>query len=112
MKRQTMLETLNELKTEGYIEDFVFIDGKIKTLDGKASFTPNEVVLENIVRFEGRSNPDDSSAIYILHCGDHLKGTLIDSYGPQGNPDLAEFLKHASSLRNLITQPTQEVHFL
>ena len=48
-------------------------------------------------RFEGMTNPSDLSIVYAITAGRHgVKGTLIDTYGPEGQPvtpEMAQKLK-------------------
>jgi hypothetical protein len=56
-------------------------------------------------RFEGDSNPDDSSIVYAISSNTGLKGTLVDAYGAYSenlNFDMAKKLS-GSSVNNLQT---------
>jgi hypothetical protein len=60
---------------------------------------PNDFVIDKFFRFEGASNPDDSSIVYAISSKDGLKGTLIDAYGVYADSltnDMIEKLKFKS----------------
>jgi len=53
---------------------------------GKGKFyTPDELKIIKTFRFEGDSNPDDSSIIYVIEANDGLIGYSMDSYGMYSN---------------------------
>jgi len=56
---------------------------------GKGDFyQPADLKIIKTYRFEGMSNPDDSSILYIVETKDgRLRGYSIDSYGAQSNHD-------------------------
>jgi hypothetical protein len=45
-------------------------------------------------RFEGMSDPDDSSVVYALEASNGLKGLLVDAYGAYANWKTGALLKH------------------
>lgn len=94
---KTLVEVLNDLKDQGYSSDFNYSNGKLAALGSKDTFSPEEVILKNEFRFEGESNPADSSILYAIETSDGTKGTLVDSYGAQSHTDLEEFLKKADN---------------
>lgn len=54
---------------------------------------PDDWVIDEIVRFEGDSNPDDSSILYALSTRDgKRKSLLIDAYGMYENDEKGDFI--------------------
>ncbi|WP_439882677.1 hypothetical protein ACSX1A_05795 [Pontibacter sp. MBLB2868] len=95
----SLLTVLNELKKEGYTVDFRLTDeGKICTNDGSECFTPDEVQIVNFYRFEGESNPDDMSILYVLRSKSGIKGTVSDAYGTYSDEALEKFMKNVKDL--------------
>ncbi|MDX1629353.1 MAG: hypothetical protein R3345_11675 [Fulvivirga sp.] len=92
---KTLSQVLNDLKDQGYTEDFNYQDGKLVILGSTDSYVPDEIIIRNEFRFEGESNPADSSILYALETSDSRKGTLVDSYGARSHSELEEFLKKA-----------------
>ncbi|WP_375578116.1 phosphoribosylpyrophosphate synthetase [Marivirga tractuosa] len=91
----TLAEKIENLKKEGYTEDFFFEDGKLKTEDN--SFEKNDISEVKEYRFEGKSNPDDLSILYQITTSSGKKGTIADGFGPNANQELTEFILEAES---------------
>ena len=95
-KFETVTDTLNALRDEGYVLDFNLKPDCIECSSPSIKLDPNEFVIDKFYRFEGASNPDDSSIIYAISSKDGLKGTLIDAYGVYAdslNTDMVNKLK-------------------
>ena len=61
-----------------------FTAGKGKT------YQPEELTIIKTFRFEGDSDPSDSSILYLLEANDRLKGYSLDSYGMYSDHDNEE----------------------
>jgi len=94
---KTLVEVLNDLKEQGYTEDFNFNNGSLAVLGGTGKYSPEEITVNEEFRFEGESNPADSSILYALTTSDGKKGTMVDSYGAASHNDLEAFIKKADS---------------
>lgn len=78
----TLTEALDELKKRGYTKDFNLQESCIHCGESDIRLHPDEFVIDEFYRFEGDSNPDDSSIVYaISSVNGELKGTLVDAYG-------------------------------
>ena len=53
---------------------------------GKA-YQPEDLKIVKVYRFEGESDPSDSSVLYIIEANDGLLGYSIDAYGIYSNHD-------------------------
>lgn len=92
----TLVEALNSLKEEGYQYDFNLLDNGLHCKELNLFVDTSEFQVEEIHRFEGDSNPDDSSILYVLSTNDGVKGTLLDAYGAYSgeiSPELLAKLK-------------------
>ncbi len=98
---KTLVEVLNDLKEQGYTTDYNFVSGQLAALGSTDKYTPEDIIIKEEFRFEGESNPADSSILYALEAKDGTKGTLVDSYGAESHTDLEEFLKKADNEVNL-----------
>lgn len=98
---KTLVEVLNDLKDQDYTTDFNFVNGQLAALGSTEKYSSEDVVIKEEFRFEGESNPADSSILYALETSDGTKGTLVDSYGAESHTDLEEFLKKADNQVNL-----------
>lgn len=59
-------------------------------------YNPEDLTIIKTFRFEGDSNPDDSSIIYLIEAKDGLIGYSMDAYGVYSNHDddkYDEFIK-------------------
>lgn len=78
----TLVEGINELKKQGYTEDFNLRKNCIECRNGQYKIFHNEFEINKFFRFEGDSNPDDSSILYAISSEKYgIKGTLVNAYG-------------------------------
>lgn len=89
----TLSQTLAAVEHDGYSASFKFEDDGLRCLETDRIYEPTSMTIVDHYRFEGASNPDDTSVLYLLECSDGTKGTLIDAYGAYAAPGLAEFIK-------------------
>lgn len=83
---------IEKMVEDGYVEDFQAVEEGLKALRTESVYRPEEVNIVNFFRFEGASDPDDMSILYVLETNDGLKGTLIDAYGPYASPEVNQFI--------------------
>ena len=78
---ETLSEAINDLVKQGYTYDFNMEQNCIacKNLDMK--FNPDKFEIVKFYRFEGMTNPDDESILYVIDAGNGIKGTMVDAYG-------------------------------
>lgn len=83
----TLLEVLNKCKQRN-MKSFEYTPQglKIEKEEGKL-YQPADLKIIKTYRFEGMSNPDDSSILYIIEANDGTIGTIIDSYGAYSSHD-------------------------
>jgi hypothetical protein len=76
----TLVETLENLRKEGYTEDFnIRFDSLICA---NACLLPSQFEVDKVYRFEGNTNPSDEAVLYAVSSVDgKIKGVLINSYG-------------------------------
>lgn len=88
----TLSEVLNKLEERGQGNEFR-ITGKGLTLDEHRYFQPAELKIIKTYRFEGESNPDDESILYLIETSDNSIGFIIDAYGVYSNIEPENYLK-------------------
>ena len=94
----TLTEAITDLQQRGYTEDLNLTSDRVecKALDYK--IYPNQFEIDEMYRFEGESNPDDSSILFAISSSKfNLKGLLVDAYGAYANPlttDMIQKLKY------------------
>jgi len=77
-----LIESLSDLKKDGYVEDFNLKQDCIECRNGKYKIFHNEFEIVNYFRFDDSdSSPDSSSILYTITSEKYgLKGTLINSF--------------------------------
>jgi hypothetical protein len=89
----TLSETMNELRKEGYIEDFNLQQNCLECRDGNFKVFADEFKVDKYHRFEGPSDPADQAILYAISSDIHqLKGVLVNAYGIYSEPITDEML--------------------
>ena len=90
----TLSETINDLRKEGYTEDFNLQQNCLECRDGQFKVFTDEFKVDKYYRFEGESNPSDSAILYAISSDSHrLKGILVNAYGIYSEPVTDEMLE-------------------
>lgn len=83
----TLMQTLNGLKEEGYTLDFNIKEDCIVCHENNTVLSPDDFEIDKVYRFEGESNPDDSSILYAISSPKYkTKGVLVNGYGIYEEP--------------------------
>ncbi len=86
---------------KGYTDNFRVDDEGLYAPSTDIHYLPNEVKIGNFYRFEGASNPDDSSILYCIETHDGVKGTLIDAYGASADELITEFIRDVEEIQKV-----------
>lgn len=89
---------LKKMDNEFRWENGFFTAGKQKT------YSPEDLVILKTFRFEGQSDPSDSSILYIIKANDGLIGYSLNAYGIYSDHDNEE------GYDNFIRKVTVEGH--
>lgn len=91
---ETLSQAIDRLEREGYEHALrARTGGRLVAADG-GEFRPEELVVDEVVRFEGASDPDDQSVLLALRTPDgRMRGTFSAVYGPLCEPASAEALQ-------------------
>jgi len=76
-----LTEALDDLKERGFTHDVMIQEDCIKLRGLNLSLQPEDFEIVEVHRFEGMTDPDDSSVVYAIQSRDGLKGVLVDAYG-------------------------------
>ena len=88
MSLETMTHALERLAADGYTASFSSERGGVLCSACDSWHVADDVQIEEIVRFEGESDPADEAVLFALACGQcGAKGTLVAAYGPDMDPD-------------------------
>jgi len=94
----------NKMVLNGYVDDFKISEKGLRSLKTEKVYQPEEVNVINFFRFEGQSDPNDNTILYVIETSDGLKGTLVDAYGPYADRKLAEFMQQVESFQKKVTE--------
>jgi len=97
-KMKTLSESVNEALQKGYTENFKVITKGLCTEDEKTIYIPQDIAITNFYRFEGYSDPQDNSILYLIETKDGLKGTLIDAYGAAADAKISNFIRDVEDI--------------
>jgi|SRR5579862_8308114 len=84
MCAETLSDVVDRLTASGYTDDFRAEADGLRAMPSGCVHTPETLDIDEVVRFEGLTNPDDEAIVFALRCRTHgTKGTYVTSYGPQ-----------------------------
>lgn len=91
----TLSETMNALRNEGYTKDFNLPQDIVEYRDKKhEEVSANSFKVDKYYRFEGASNPSDSAILYAISSTDTTeKGLLVNAYGIYSDAITDDFIK-------------------
>ncbi len=79
---ESMVDAINDLKSRGYTKDFNLENDGIHCNTQMLRIHPEDFQVDEYYRFEGMTNPSDSSVVYAISSNKHkVKGVLVDAYG-------------------------------
>lgn len=78
---ETLSEAMNALRARGYSNDFNLKEDSIECSTLQVNLKPTEFHVDEVHRFEGATNPDDSSVLYAISSPEGIKGIIVDAYG-------------------------------
>ena len=93
---ETLSSAIEDLKKRGFTEDFNLIENGVENKSKKQEIAAEELHVVEVNRFEGYTNPDDSSVLYAIETSSGEKGLLVDAYGAYAesiSPEMIEKLK-------------------
>jgi hypothetical protein len=108
----TLIERLNALKELGYTYDFNLTAHALEVHKDegiKLALSPDDFSIVDVFRFEGMSNPSDSSILYVIESCDGLKGTLVSSYGMYSDAMSNEMIKKLDTRSSIIGFNTDDM---
>jgi len=96
MKREYSKHETDNIKRyqeEGYNATYLFDNDHLINAETKVSYKPEDIFIVAHHRYEGMSDPDDMSILYVIETTDKSKGTHLLGYGPTADLEEAEFFK-------------------
>lgn len=98
---ETLSEAIEDLKSEGYVYDFNLEEKQLRCQELDQAFSPKEFKVVGSFRFEGMTNPDDNSVLYVIETSSGEKGTLVDAYGVYADSISLEMAQRLRMDRNM-----------
>ena len=91
---ETVTDALTRLRADGYTADFsATAEGDLACEGCNMTMHPTDIRVDDAIRFEGDSNPDDQDILFAIQCACGCKGTYSAAYGPAAPPDDAAVLR-------------------
>jgi hypothetical protein len=91
---ETMTQAVARLERRGFTVGLrATLDGCLRVGDEDAR-PADEFVVEEVVRFEGVSDPGDEAVLFALRTReDDVRGTFVATYGPRTDPACAAVIE-------------------
>src|SRR6478736_4132533 len=90
---ETLSEAMADLSMRGYTNDFNLHPEWIECPPLNLRFGPTDFHVDEVHRFEGLNDPDDSSILFAIRSTAGVKGLLVDAYGAYADSLSAEMVK-------------------
>jgi len=101
---KSLASVTNKMVLDGYDDDFKISEKGLRSLKTERVYQPEDVNVINFFRFEGQSDPNDNTILYVIETNDGLKGTLVDAYGPYADRKLSEFMQQVESFQKKVAK--------
>ncbi len=90
---KTLVDILDDLRAEGYTEDFNLKENCL--VCGQYQVSHDKFVVDKFMRLEGNSDPDDEVVVYAISAAAplNLKGVLVNSYGIYADAMASEMME-------------------
>ena len=83
MCTETLSHAVDRLTAHGYTDDFRAEPDGMRAVVAGVFYRPELLVVEEVDRFDGISDPADEAIVLALHCiEDGIKGTYTVPFGP------------------------------
>lgn len=87
MFMETLSQAINRFQELGYNENL--------SVEQISKLLPSEWIIDDIARFEGRSNPSDNSILYaISNITNKRKILIVNAYGLYGDSQVNDFVRN------------------
>ncbi len=97
----TLSSCTTSLLKKGYEENFEVKNDQLYAPSIDKHYQPAEVKVDNFYRFEGASDPADSSVLYAITTNDGVKGLLASAYGAYANDADDKFIKQVEEIQKI-----------
>jgi hypothetical protein len=102
---ETLSQAIERLTTAGYRDEFRAEQDGLRSVETGCVHAPETLVVDDIVRLEGVSDPQDESMLFALRCADHgTRGTYVVAFGPDVTPLDADMVRRLPDARKARAQ--------
>lgn len=84
---ETLSQAITRLTVAGYVANFRPVGGRLVCGRCATHFDPSGARVDDVVRFEGTSDPDDQAILYALAAGCGHCGLYSTAYGVDASRD-------------------------
>ncbi len=89
----TVTEAVKLLEGRGYTDSMSLGQGVIRCAGCTVDQKVEDVVVDQVFRFEGPSNPDDEAIVLAVRCpACETRGVIVSAYGPGADPEVLDSL--------------------
>lgn len=89
----TVSEAVNDLVKKGYTDDLQIAQDCLKCINKDVQLQPDEFSIDEFFRFEGESDPADSTIVYAISSPQkEVKGILVNAYGVYADTATSELV--------------------
>jgi hypothetical protein len=81
----TLASAIADLARRGFTADLRAVAGGLRAATGE-TLRPRDLVIREVHRFEGVSDPDDMAILYAIESTSGVRGTLADAFGVYADP--------------------------
>ena len=96
LEYETVARTVADLGRRGFTEGLRVIDGGLRAIGTGESVHAEDLVIREVHRIEGVSDPDDMAIVYGIEGRRGLKATVVDAFGVYSDPALSALLERVA----------------
>jgi hypothetical protein len=89
---RTVSSAIARLADRGFTAHFGVVGDRLRAFDSGKTFEADELIIRDVQRFEGVSDPDDMAIVYAIESSDGTRGSLVDAFGAYSDPRVSAFL--------------------
>ena len=91
---ENLAHAVERLTKAGYRDDFRAERGGLRAVKAGRVYDPESLVVDEVVRFEGESDPDDQVVVFALRSeSSGTRGTYVVTYGTNVGPIDGEMMR-------------------
>lgn len=93
----TLYDVVSQLRKTGCTAEFFASHERLRAIDTGKSYSPEQLTILNIFRFEGLTDVDDMAILFAIEADDGTKGWICDAYGTYSDSALVDILSNVNT---------------